>query len=465
MSLNRRQASAALIGAAAAASGLARADEPARPNILVFIADDAGAAHFGLYGNKIIETPVIDALGAGGFIGDNAILTTPQCSPSRISILTGKHPHATGAEDLHVPMPAEHKIVPHYLQQAGYFTGHMRKTHYGPHADQQFNWYAPEFDALPEFLDATGEAPWFLWVGFNDPHRPYNNGPIKKRHDPEAIDVPPWLVDTPATRRDLADYYDEIARMDEVIGLMLREIARRGQRDNTLVVVISDNGSPFPREKGTLYDAGVKTPFVVNWPARIPAGIRHSRVMSVIDLAPTFLAAAGVAKPGDMQGENILAGLQNPALLTRDAAFSQRNWHNCDEHMRSIRTERYKLVSNAYLDLPHGTASDIGKSPAFKDLLAAKNAGTLTQAQSLLFEVPRPAFELYDLAADPQELSNVAGDPAYASVLTDLQTRLQAWRDETGDFPPWKRRRADNVDRQTGEKVWSDYRGTPLQDE
>ena len=150
--------------------------------------------------------------------------------------------------------------------------------------------------------------------------------------------------------------------------------------------------------------------------------------------------------------------------LVGDHAFCQRNWHNCDEHMRGIRTGRYKLITNAYTDLPHGTAADIGSSPAYKDLLAARSSGQLTPAQQRLFEVPRPAVELYDLDADPFELDNRADDPGLADVRADLLGRLETWHQATGDFPPWRRRRADNTDRQTGVKFWPEHHLPPLFD-
>ena len=247
----RRDMGPLAVGAVGAMSGArAFAATPAKPNILILIADDAGARHFGLYGNETVDTPNLDALGRGGLVGDNAILTTPQCSPSRISILTGKHPHATGAEDLHEPMPASHTTIAAYLQTAGYVTGSMRKQHFGDHAAAQFNWYDKDLEAFPSFLDAAGDRPFFLWVGFNDPHRPYEDTPIEKRHAPDDIATPPWLVDAPATRQDLARYYDEIARMDRSVGAMLAELDARGNRANTLVLFMSDNGAPFPQQAG-----------------------------------------------------------------------------------------------------------------------------------------------------------------------------------------------------------------------
>ena len=144
-----------------------------RPNFLVLIADDAGWQDFGIYGNTRIRTPHIDRLAESGLVFDRAFLTIAQCSPSRISILTGKYPHATGAEDLHTPLPDGQVFVTTHLAKAGYATGAMKKTHFGANGDRQFGWYSEDTTkAFPEFLEFATDQPWFLWVGFSDPHRP-----------------------------------------------------------------------------------------------------------------------------------------------------------------------------------------------------------------------------------------------------------------------------------------------------
>lgn len=422
-----------------------------RPNILIFVADDAGWRDSGAYGNEVIETPHIDKLAQGGLQYQQAFLTTPQCSPSRISILTGQYPHATGAEDLHMPLPEGSRIVPGYLGEEGYYSGHMKKTHYGPAADAQFDWYSEELsEAFPDFLDASGEAPFFLWVGFSDPHRPYENAP--KVHDPDEVLVPPYLVDNAATRKDLARYYDEIARMDGQIGRFLAELERRGARDHTLIVFLSDNGAPFPRAKGTLYDAGVRTPLIVNWPDRIEAGSRYHGLTSVVDLAPTLLDLVNHPVPDTMQGQSILPTFFDQEVPGREYVYSERNWHDTDEHIRSVRTERYRLIQNAYVELPHGTPADIGGSPSFRSLIEGKKEGSLTHAQSRLFEVPRPRIELYELAEDPWETDNVAAGGDHWENARELAQQLNSWMEATGDFPPHLRVRDDHTDRMTG--VW-----------
>lgn len=425
------------------------ASEKEVPNILIFIADDAGWRDFGAYGNKAIQTPNIDKLAEDGLLFEQAFLTTSQCSPSRISILTGLYPHATGAEDLHMPLPEDTRIVPGYLSDQGYYTGHMKKTHYGPNADAQFDWYSKNLsEAFPSFLDEAGQNPFFLWVGFTDPHRPYDED--RTLHNPEQVNVPPYLTDTPETRADLARYYDEITRMDGQIGKFLNELGRRGQAKNTLVIFLTDNGAPFPRAKGTVYDAGIRTPLIVRWPNRIKTGSRYSGLTSVIDLAPTLLDVADHPIPESMQGESILPVLFNQTLPGREYVYSQRNWHDNDEHIRSLRTDRFKLIQNAYVDLPHGTPADIGGSPSFRSLIEHKKEETLTHAQSRLFEVPRPRIELYDLQEDPWEVHNVAASPEHWQKARELALQLNDWREETGDFPAHLRIRDDHTDRMTG---------------
>jgi N-sulfoglucosamine sulfohydrolase len=379
--------------------------------------------------------------------------TSPQCSPSRISMLTGKYPHATGTEDLHTPLAEGERILPARLRARGYFTGHMAKTHFGKAAERQFQWYSTQTAAaFPAFLDSARTAPFFLWVGFHEPHRPFREAG-SARHDPAKVPVPPHLADTRETRIDLARYYDAIARSDAAIGAMLDELERRKLRENTLVVFLSDNGAPFPREKGTLYDSGTRTPLIFSWPATIRAGTVYDRgLVSTVDLAPTILELAG-ADPGEgQQGESLRKLLtETEGYSGRARVFSERNWHDCDEHQRAVRTARFKLIrTDAYTELPLCTAADIGGSPSFLALRALARAGRLSPAQRPLFLAPRPRLELYDLRADPWELRNLAGDPAYASDLRELTAVLQEWMEESGDFPAAYRIRDDNTDRITG---------------
>jgi len=424
-----------------------------RPSILVVIGDDIGWKDYGCYGHPSIRTPNIDALAAAGLKFTSAFLTTSSCSPSRISILTGRYPHQTGAEDLHMKLPADGVFVSSLLKnQAGYFTGHMLKTHYGPHGNRQFDWYGRNVGAFETFLDAAGDKPFFLWVGFRDAHRPYKPGAIDPPHDPKTVRVPAWLPDTSRVRKDLALYYDEIGRIDRDIGSMVARLKARGRFRNTLIVFLGDNGAPFPRAKGTVYDSGIGTPLIACWPARIKARGVHEGLASVIDLAPTFLDVAGVEKPGQMVGRSLRPILDDPSRPGREFIFAERNWHNADEHIRCVRTKHHKLITTAYVSVPFGHPADCSRCPSWTALKLHQAQGRLNENQLRIFQVPRSEIELYDTAQDANEFHNLAGHPDHADIRTRLQSALDRWRRETGDFPPTRRRRADNIDRVTGVK-------------
>ncbi len=426
-----------------------------RPSILVVIGDDIGWKDYGCYGHPSIRTPNIDALAAAGLRFTNAFLTTSSCSPSRISILSGRYPRQTGAEDLHMPLPADGILVPTPLKKSGYFTGHMLKTHYGPNGMKQFDWYGKSVGQFSKFLDqveAAGDRPFFMWVGFRDAHRPYKAGALEPPHDPARVVVPPFLLDTPATRRDLAMYYDEIGRMDKDIGTMVAELKKRKRFDNTLIVFLGDNGEPFPRAKGTVYDSGIGTPLVMCWPKRIAAGGVHTGLASVIDLAPTLTDVAGLDQPPTMVGRSLVPVLEDPTRAGREYVFAERNWHNADEHIRCVRTKTHKLIVNAYLDKPFGHPADCSRCPSWQDLVTARKRGQLNRDQRQVFAVPRPMVELYDTRTDPGEFRNLSSRADLAKIRGRLENVLRDWQKRTNDFPASRRRRADNVDRITGVK-------------
>lgn len=437
--------------------------EVQQPNIVVFIADDAGM-DFGCYGNKGISTPNIDRLAANGMRFEKAFLTSPQSSPSRTSMMTGMFAHTIGTQDLHSGIDDKTMMMPHYFKQAGYYTACMLKTHWGPNGDKQFDRYIkgnylPDQGPLSEelftnyrkFLDDNKKNPFFLWVGFIDPHRPYNREKCKQTNRPGDVTVPPYLVDGTDTRRDLADYYDEISRMDGDVGHMIAELDKRGMTDNTIIVFLSDNGMPFPRAKGTLYDSGIQTPLVFVWKDRIKAGTVHNNgLVSTIDLAPTLLDMAGIAIPENMYGRGFKDILSDPAKRGREYVFAERNWHDTDEYMRCVRTEKYKLVYNAYYSIPHGTPIDLSTSLSWYELKARQREGALKPEQSQIFADPRAMAEIYDLEKDPFELNNVADRKEYLEIGKGMAREMEKWQKQTHDHPWWKNRRGDQSDRITG---------------
>jgi arylsulfatase A-like enzyme len=434
-----------------------------KPNIIVFIADDAGM-DFGCYGNKVIKTPNIDKIARQGIRFQNAFLASPQSSPSRTAMMTGMFAHTIGTEDLHTPIDDSTRMIPSYLKEAGYFTGSMLKTHWGPNGDRQFDRmikgrYLPDGGDLSEdaflnyeqFINDSGERPFFLWVGFADPHRPYNRDACIQENDPAHVLVPPFLVDGEDTRRDLADYYDEITRMDRNIGKMLSILERKGKMDHTMIVFLSDNGSPFPRCKGSLYDTGIQTPVIFVWKNKIKENVVHNNgLISTVDLAPTILEVAGVKMDPKVYGKSFAPLLFDHTQRGRDYIFAERNWHNMDEYIRCVRTEKLKLIYNAYYEIPHGTAMDLSSSLSWYELKDKQRKGELKKEQMQIFESPRAMVEIYDLEKDPYELDNVADIQSYYKEGKKLAQLLTDWQDETNDHPWWKRRRPDQGDRITG---------------
>jgi arylsulfatase A-like enzyme len=442
------------------------------PNIVVFIADDAGM-EYGCYGDTAAHTPNIDALAEEGIRFTNAFLTSSQCSPSRTSMLSGQFAHTIGTEDLHTGIDSTTVLVPDYLKVAGYYSGLMLKGHIGEHGMSQFDWYDNGFwpdwvrdntwhdkaiGNFNTFLEEAGNQPFFLWVGFVDPHRPYRvedgqGGRAPAVNSPDEVTVPPFLKDDAKTREDLADYYNEISRMDGQIGTMMQVLESRGLRENTVVLYISDNGMPFPRAKGTLYDSGLQTPMIWSWPGRIPQGAVYEGLSSTIDLAPTLLDYAGINKPEKMYGSTLRPALENPELAGRSHIFAERNWHGADEHMRAIRTQDHLLILNSYIALPHGTPTDLSSSPSW---YALKTAEMLSPAQKWLFKAPRLKIELYDVVTDPYQIQNLSGQEDYLETAKKLSNELIEWMKGTKDHPPHQRRRNDVVDRISGYPVQGD---------
>ncbi|MGL4462350.1 MAG: sulfatase family protein, partial [Planctomycetia bacterium] len=315
--------------------------------------------------------------------------------------------------------------------------------------------YLSKFDWDKGLLERPMDKPFFLWMGFIDPHRPYDPNSFDPPHDPKSAAVPPYLPDDPAVRRDLAMYYDEIARMDAEIGRTLKLLEDQGAAKNTVVIFLSDNGRPFHRAKTTLYDSGIQTPLIVRWPGVVKPGSTTNALLSSIDLAPTLLELAGAPSAATFQGKSfaeLLRSTDPAATAGRDAVFAEHNWHDFEDRQRAVRTARWKYIRSDYADLPLTPPADALRSPTGDAFRARRAADTLTTAQKTIYETPRPTEELYDAAADPDELRNLAGEQAYKVELDAMRGRLDDWLKATGDAPPAVRR-PDEFDRTTGEPL------------
>ena len=440
---------AAALGICLVLSAATAAD---KPNVLVFVADDLGFEDSGPYGGKA-KTPNLDKLAAAGLRFDKAILTCSSCSPSRSSMMTGRYPHSTGAEQLHWPLPADQGTLGARLKAAGYYSAAAGKWHMGNPAKKGFDTVEERVEGMvPALRDRPKDKPFFLWAGFVDPHRPYGGKDgAPKVHKPADVVVPPYLPDAPETRADLAEYYDEVARMDGDIGAVLAELDKQGAAADTVVFFVTDNGRPFPRCKTTVYDSGVRTPLLVRWSSKVKPGGVCDRLVSSVDLAPTILELAGAKADDKLQGKSFARLLADPAgPAVREFAFAEHNWHDYTARERGVRSDRYKYIRNEYPDLPGTPPADAVKGATFQAMRKLRDAGKLTPAQAGVFVKPRPAEEFYDLASDPHELTNLIGDPKVAVEVARHRGALEVWTKETADGPP-RERTPDGFDRETGE--------------
>jgi hypothetical protein len=259
-----------------------------------------------------VQTPVFDGVAEEGVLFTHCYCSAPSCTPSRGAVLTGRNfwELDEGAL-LWSTLSTRFAVYPDLLAQAGYHVGLMKKG-WGPGDHTVGGWTrnpaGPGFKSFAEFLQARLQGqPFCFWFGSFDPHRPYEPGSgIARGMDPSDVRLPPFLPDAPEVRSDICDYYFEIERYDRDIGEMLALLEERGELDNTLVVITSDNGMPFPRAKTNLYDFGTRMPLAVRWPERVPAGRRVTDFISHIDLAPTFLEACGVEPLEGMSGRSFL---------------------------------------------------------------------------------------------------------------------------------------------------------------
>jgi arylsulfatase A-like enzyme len=353
-------------------------------------------------------------------------------------VLTGRSPHETNTSRLHIPLRKEFPTIIDRLKSEGYYTGGFKKHHLGPPLRERFDFYQNDKN-WPAFFDGRPkDKPFFLWVGFTDPHRDYKPGAASPPHDPKDVKVPPFLPDTPQVRADLALYHDAITRMDADAGDVLALLDKHGLADNTLVFFFGDNGMPFPGAKATLYDPGIRVPLIARWPAgNVKGGRVVDALVSLIDLLPTCLDAGGFAPSEMAEGVSIKPLLSGDAKSVRNEIFTERNWHDGFDPIRCVRTDQFKLIYYCRPEIPYKPITDLERSPTWQSILTLHDEKKLpADMEERFFQSPRPTFALYDLKADPDETKNLADDPAHAATRKDLEARLTKWMDATNDFLP-----------------------------
>jgi N-sulfoglucosamine sulfohydrolase len=447
-----------------------------KPNILFAIADDA--SHFSAYGHQFVRTPHFDRVAHSGLLCSNAFTTNPKCAPSRASILTGRHTWQNRESCLHWNhWPDDLPVYPDLLESAGYHIGYTgkgwapgdwrrcgrRRNPAGPlYNDRRLappvdtaisaTDYAANFD---DFLTARpAGVPFYFWYGGHEPHRKYIPGEGRRagKRLEDVATIPPYWPQEDLVREDMLDYAYETEWFDEQLGRMLARLEELGELDNTLVVVTSDNGAPFPRVKGQMYDDDFRLPLALMWADRITSGRRIDDILSFTDLSATFLEAAGVdARTRDTfvsagAGRSLfdIFAAEGSGVVTqgRDRAFMGRERHDMGREqdlgypVRCVRTPQYLYVRNFAPDRwpagnPETNYTNSDSSPTKTRILELKEAG-----QDRLWQLAfgrRPAEELYDISLDPHCMRNLVAEGQHEQVRADLWADLEAELIRSGD--------------------------------
>lgn len=425
------------------------ADALKRPNILWLIAEDF-SQHLGCYGTKEVWTPNLDRLAGEGMRFTRAFTTASVCSASRSAFMTGMYQTTIGAHhhrshrDDGYQLPAGVKVMTDRFREAGYFTANLVEMPAGfgfkgtGKTDWNFTYAGQPFDGK-SWDELKTKQPFYAQINFQETHRKFH-APAKA--DPAKVDLPPIYPDHPVARKDWAEYLDAATEVDRKIGLILKQLEADGLADNTLVLFMGDHGQAHVRGKQFVYDDGLIIPLLLRWPKGLPVpknfkpGTVSDQLVCALDFTATSLALAGVQKPTNMQGQVFLGEQSEPP---RQYVFGARD--RCDETMfrfRTVRDVRYRYIRNFMPERPFLQTNDYKERsyPVWNLIKELGAAGKLTDWQKNFYLAPTmPPEELFDMAADPHSMHNLAAStkPEHQAALKRLRMELEKWIEESND--------------------------------
>ena len=417
-------------------------------NILWISCEDI-SPRLGCYGDPVARTPNIDRLASEGMRFTNLHATAAVCAPNRSAIITGMYQTSIGSHHMRTThrgrtgeLPTPYAAVPpHYVKT---FTEYMRAHGYyctnNVKTDYQFAWpYQTPFTAWDECSNRAHyrnrpdvNQPFFAVFNYTLTHES-QTWQEPEFTDPAGVEVPPYYPDTEKVRKSLARLYDQIARLDTIVGQHLRELEEEGLAENTVVFFWSDHGDGLPRAKRWPYESGTLMPLIVRWPGKLLQGSVNDQLISSIDLGPTAMSIAGVPVPAHMQGR---AFLGPHAAEPRSHVFTARDrFDESYDMVRSVRDSRYRYIRNYYPNTPYIVWIPYrNNSPIMQEMYRLDAEDRLEGPQKIWFSGIRPPEELYDCRTDPHNIQNHAADPAYQGILSQLSKVLDDWRAESGDM-------------------------------
>ncbi|MCK3685757.1 sulfatase [Maribellus sp. YY47] len=410
------------------------------PNILMITSEDNSAYFLGCYGNEMATTPNLDKLASEGFMYTHAFANCPVCAPARNTILTGVYAASNGNEHMRSKYAKSEivKTYPEYFREAGYYCTNNVKTDYNYSGDWNAIW--DDRSRKATYKNRAPGQPFFAVFSNTTTHESmiHNQIPASElKHDPAKVEIAPYHPDLPAIRHDWAQYYDRNEQMDAEIGELLKELEKSGEAENTIVIYYGDHGGVLARSKRYVYETGTRVPFIIRipekykklWPAR--PGEAVDRIVSFVDLIPTFLSIAGVEVPEYLQGDAFLGDqkTEDPEY----AYMTRQRMDECYDMVRAVRDQKYRYIRNFMpfrISMQH--IDYLFKAPSAQAWEDAFKAGETNEVQSRFF-LEKPLEELYDTENDPWEINNLANEPAYADVLNRMRKELTRWMREVKD--------------------------------
>ena len=409
------------------------------PNLLLIIADDCTYRDLGVYGGQA-KTPHLDKLAGQGMKFTHCFQAAPMCSPTRHCLYTGLYPVKSGAYPNHTMAHDWVKSIAHYLQEAGYTTHLSGKKHINPKSVFPFQYSGnnnPDPQAFAAVLESSSltKKPFLFIAASNEPHTPWNLGD-PSQYPAASLRLPPVLVDSPDTRESFSKYLAEVTYFDSQVGELVELLDQSQHRDNTLVIVLSEQGNSFPFAKWTCYDAGLQSGCIVRWPGKVQAGSVSGALIEYVDVVPTFLDAASIERPDILDGRSFVPVLIGAATTHKTHVFglqTTRGIINGSEHygIRSVRNSRYRYIWNLTAEATFQNAAT--KDPTFATWKTMADAGDAHAKQLVHDYQHRPTEELYDCEADPWNRTNLANDPQFAEPLATLRRELDGWMNAQGD--------------------------------
>jgi len=438
------------LGAAALLTFTTSGQQPQkRPNILWISTEDM-SPHLGCYGDKVARTPNIDRLATQGARFTNVFTTAAISAPVRAGIITGMYQTSIGCMHMRttsyrrsVDNPVSFTAVPphyvkaftEYMRASGYYCTNNNKTDYQFAKDPVPASIWDECSKNAHYKNRPDKSqPFFAVFNWTGTHESQNWDLSKIKTDPAAVKLPPYYPDTEIIRRNVAKMYDNIARLDSVVGALIAELEKEGELENTVIFFWGDHGDGLPRGKRWLYDSGLNIPLIIKWNGRVKPGSVDERLISSIDFGPTVLSMAGIPVPAHMQGRPFLG--EQAAGFSRDAVFAARD--RVDESydmIRSVRTLNYLYIRNYYPNEPFSIwVPYLSNMPIYKEMLRLDAENKLNGPQKAWMAYSRPPEELYDVKKDPFQITNLAAVPEYRKVKDEMAKMHEKWTLETGDM-------------------------------